>query len=137
MMHDNAIDTLASRIDKYVTHNMCMYARKSRRAYEMQEPTYFMGKFECMYQFAYQLIDSESVADAIEFITDDCLWYKQRYTDRQIIDRPFMHGYVDMGDTIRKFMIAAYHEYLNDCDDDYVWHVFDVMDFSDIANAIN
>ena len=115
------------KVNALVNHMMCTYERRSHRAYEKQIPTYFMGCFEAAHQFAYGVIESENIQDAIDLLNDDIHYYS-RY------DNNYFRGYVNAAKRIVKVMYEIERAYWYDYGIKRVWSLYD---FADVANAIN
>ena len=117
---------MLTKIDALVTDMMCKYDKASRKAYKTQSPSYFMGMFEAVYQFAYAVIESENIQDAVDFLKDDIRYYGN-YKNR------YMHGYVKAAtyivDEMEWFEDEFKYEYGIKC-------ALSLYNFDDIANAI-
>lgn len=117
---------MLNKVNALVNHMMCVYESRSRRAYEMQTPTYFMGKFEAAYQFAYAVIEGENIQDAIDMLNDDIRYYAND-------NNRYMHGYCKAAITIVKVMTQLERQFKYEYDIKSVWSLYN---FDDIANAI-
>ncbi len=117
---------MLNKVNTLVNHMMCMYENRSRRAYETQKPTYFMGMFEASYQFAYAVIECENIQDAVDFLNDDIRYYANDAS-------AYIHGYVKAATTIVKVMTQLELEFKREYGIKSVWSLYS---FTDIANAI-
>lgn len=117
---------MLNKVNALVNHMMCMYEKRSRRAYEMQTPTYFMGMFEATYQFAYAIIEDKCIQYAIDLLNDDIIYYDK-------YDNAYFHGYIKAANTIIGVMKQLERQFKCDYDIEDVWYLYS---FDDIANAI-
>lgn len=117
---------MLNKVNALVNHIMCMYENRSRRAYETQTPTYFMGCFEAAYQFAYGVIENENIQDAIDLLNDDIRYYANDTS-------AYMHGYVKVAATIVKVMVQLERQFKHEYGIKSVWSLYN---FNDIASAI-
>lgn len=118
---------MLAKIDALVTDKMCMYEKASRKAYKAQSPSYLMGMFEAVYQFAYAVIESENIQDAVDFLNDDIRYYAR-------FDNRYMHGYIKAASYIVDEM-----EWLED-DFKYEYGIkraWSLYNFKDIERALN